>query len=93
MDKPDRPIPRWQQGFASFAFADVQARMTPRERRSAFIGDLLLGFGIPFTAAGIATLLGKMSATDFRQLIGFMIVFLLILFAANRKPFPESNRE
>lgn len=89
MTTPEKPIPRWQQGFASFAFSDVQARMTPRQRRSAFIGDGMLGCGVSIVGALIALALGKISVHDLMDLIGLMLIFLVILFIGNRDPFPE----
>ena len=46
MDK-QKQIPRWQQGLRprSETYGDVWDSMSPRERRRAFIGDLVLGIG------------------------------------------------
>jgi len=38
-------IPRWQQGPRPFAYGHVWDAMTPKERRSAFRWDLIVGFG------------------------------------------------
>lgn len=43
----EKELPRWQQGLRprTETYGDVWDAMTPRERRRAFIGDLIVGFG------------------------------------------------
>jgi hypothetical protein len=56
--KNERDIPRWQQGLRPGSFGEVWDAMKPRERRRAFIGDLLLAFG---GAAALYWLIGLAS--------------------------------
>lgn len=54
----EKVIPRWQQGIRSFAYGDVWDAMKPKERRNAFIGDLILGFGGAIAIYMIGSYLG-----------------------------------
>lgn len=50
-NKPQKPIPRWQQGLRPGAYGDVWDKMSPSERRWAFFSDIavaLLGAAVIF---------------------------------------------
>lgn len=51
-------IPRWQQVPRPFAYGDVWDAMTPKERRSAFRWDLIIGFGVPALILGFGSYYG-----------------------------------
>lgn len=42
MKQDDDNVPRWQQGLRPFTYGEVWDAMTPRERRRAFIGDIVV---------------------------------------------------
>ena len=50
-EKSQKPVPRWQQGFRPGAYGDVWDKMSPTERRWAFISDIaiaLIGAAVIF---------------------------------------------
>lgn len=84
----NKPIPRWQQGFRPFAFEDIWLKMTPEQRRADFLFDMAV-VAVIVIAMIIATTLGLMTSNEFWKLIGFMAIFLGILFASNRGPIEK----
>ncbi len=68
----EKPIPRWQQGLRPFSQGDVWDAMSPRERRNAFIGDLLI-------VMAAITLLGFVSAWQSHSVQEFWAIFTPIL--------------
>jgi len=51
-------IPRWQQGLRPGAYGNVWDAMTPRERRSAFVWDLIIAFSGAGLIWGLGTYFG-----------------------------------
>lgn len=85
MAKTEKPVPRWQQGFRPHAFEDTWLRMTPRERRTSFVIDMI----IVAIVLGIALAMvpfGLMSMSGFWSLFKVVAILLVFLFAANRDP-------
>ncbi|HEY0979478.1 MAG TPA: hypothetical protein VGE23_01395 [Candidatus Paceibacterota bacterium] len=87
-----KPIPRWQQGFRSLAYRDVQERMTPEERRVDFCIDMAVVAAVVI-GAGIMTWLGRIPVDVFWGLVGFIAIVLIFLFSGNRDPFPDPPEE
>lgn len=50
-DKREDDVPRWQQGPRPRAYGELWDRMTPRQRRRAFITDILFALAGAFVVA------------------------------------------